>query len=243
MFDPSLFTIPKAKPLPVCLLLDISGSMSGEKIRSLNEAVKEMLNTFVQEEKMEHEFLVSVITFGSQVSMHIPPTKASHIEWQDLRADGLTPLGGALQMAKALIEDKERTPSRAYRPTVVLVSDGQPNDNWEDPLESFINHGRSSKCDRMAMAIGSDANKQVLQRFLSGTENRLFYAENAAQLHEFFRRVTMSVTTSARVGGTSKKVHTTSSALNKKSCSNSIETRKESCSEQEKPISEDKHYW
>jgi uncharacterized protein YegL len=47
----------------------------------------------------------------------------------------------------------------------------------------------------MAMAIGEDADENVLKRFIEGTEHELFYANNAAQLHEFFRYVTMSVTT------------------------------------------------
>jgi uncharacterized protein YegL len=65
-------------------------------------------------------------------------------------------------MAKAMIEDKDVVPSRAYRPTVVLVSDGGPNDAWEKPLNAFISDGRSAKCDRMAMAIGADADEAVL---------------------------------------------------------------------------------
>ncbi|WP_133405878.1 vWA domain-containing protein [Parashewanella tropica] len=194
MFDPKKFTTPTAKPLPVVLLLDVSSSMFGDKIENLNKAVKDMLDTFKQEEKMETETLVSVITFGSQVELYVPYTKASHVQWQDLQANGMTPMGTALKMAKAMIEDKETTPSRAYRPTIVLVSDGQPNDSWERPLEDFISEGRSSKCDRMAMAIGRDADETVLKRFIEGTPHDLFYAENGGQLHEFFQRVTMSVT-------------------------------------------------
>lgn len=194
MFDPSKFTVPKARPLPVCLLLDVSSSMSGSKIQNLNDAVKEMIATFAAEEKMETEILVSVITFGSEVKLHIPFTRASQIQWQELKADGMTPMGTALRMAKAMIEDKDTTPSKAYRPTIVLVSDGQPNDSWEVPLQDFIGAGRSAKCDRMAMAIGHDADEDVLKRFTSGTPHQLFYAQNAAELHEFFQRVTMSVT-------------------------------------------------
>jgi uncharacterized protein YegL len=193
MFDPKKFTTPTAKPLPVVLLLDVSGSMSGSKIDNLNKAVKEMLNTFAQEEKMEAEIIVSIIKFGP-VELHLPFTKASQIQWEDLEVTGATPIGGALEMAKAMIEDKETTPSRAYRPTIVLVSDGQPTDSWEKPLGAFVSEGRSSKCDRMAMAIGRDADEAVLKRFIEGTPNDLFYAENAGQLHEFFQRVTMSVT-------------------------------------------------
>lgn len=194
MFDPKKFTTPTAKPLPVVLLLDVSSSMSGDKIENLNKAVEDMLDTFAQEEKMETEILVSVITFGNQVELQVPYTKASQVQWQGLQANGMTPMGTALKMAKAMIEDKETTPSRAYRPTIVLVSDGQPNDSWERPLEDFISEGRSSKCDRMAMAIGRDADETVLKRFIEGTPHDLFYAENAGQLHEFFQRVTMSVT-------------------------------------------------
>ena len=194
MFDPKKFTTPTAKPLPVVLLLDVSYSMSGDKIENLNKAVEDMLDTFAQEEKMETEILVSVITFGNQVELQVPYTKASQVQWQGLQANGMTPMGTALKMAKAMIEDKETTPSRAYRPTIVLVSDGQPNDSWERPLEDFISEGRSSKCDRMAMAIGRDADETVLKRFIEGTPHDLFYAENAGQLHEFFQRVTMSVT-------------------------------------------------
>jgi uncharacterized protein YegL len=194
MFDPKKFTTPTAKPLPVVMLLDVSGSMSGDKIENLNKAVEDMLATFAQEEKMESEILFSVITFGGQVDLYVPFTKASQVQWHGLQVNGDTPMGTALKMAKAMIEDKETTPSRAYRPTVVLVSDGQPTDSWERPLENFISEGRSSKCDRMAMAIGHDADETVLKRFIEGTPHDLFYAENAGQLHEFFQRVTMSVT-------------------------------------------------
>ena len=53
MFDPSKFTVQKAKPLPIMLMLDVSGSMSGVKIDTLNEAVRTMIASFADEEKME----------------------------------------------------------------------------------------------------------------------------------------------------------------------------------------------
>ena len=203
MFDPKKFVVPKAKPLPVCLLLDVSYSMSGSKIDNLNKAVVEMIKTFAAEEKMEIEILISVISFGGEVKLEIgtesePFVKASEIEWSDLVVSGMTPMGTALKVAKDMIEDKNVTPSRAYRPTIILVSDGAPTDDWKKPLDDFITDGRSSKCDRMAMAIGSDANDDVLKRFIGDTSHDLFYAEDAAKLHEFFNYVTMSVTMRTR---------------------------------------------
>lgn len=197
-FDPSKFTAPKAKPLPVILLLDVSGSMHGNKICNLNDAVRDMLNVFSDTENGETEIWVAIITFGKEVKLHQPLASASTIRWQDLSADGTTPLGTALQMAKAMIEDKDVVPSRAYRPTVVLVSDGQPDSGWEIPLNKFVSEGRSAKCDRIAMAIGADADEAVLGKFFEGTENPLLYAENAKQLKEAFKYVTMSVTMRAK---------------------------------------------
>lgn len=193
-FNPADYTVPTAKPLPVIFLLDVSGSMYGSKILALNQAVEAMLQSFSAENAMENEIRVSVITFGNQVKLHLPFTKADEIKWIALQADGGTPMGTALRMAKDMIEDKEVIPSRAYRPAVVLVSDGQPNDSWEAPLEDFISSGRSAKCDRMALAIGRDADESVLGKFVQGSTNSLFHAENAAKLKDFFKFVTMSVT-------------------------------------------------
>lgn len=194
MFDPSEYTTPAAKPLPVVLLLDVSTSMQGEKISSLNRAVAEMIGAFANEEKMETEIIVSIITFGEQVELYLPYTKASEVKWHDLHAYGNTPMGMALKMAKGMIEDKETTPSRAYRPTVILVSDGEPNDVWQQPLAEFITEGRSAKCDRMAIAIGAGADKDVLSKFIAGTPHELFVASDASQLTQYFKKITMSVT-------------------------------------------------
>ena len=199
-FDPSKYTVAKAKPLPVVLLLDTSSSMNagGEqsKITELDSAVRDMIKDFANEEQLETEIQVSVITFGyNGVQLALPYTNASKVEMKKLEAQGNTPMGMALRMAKDMIEDKETTPSRAYRPLVILCSDGAPNDDWEDPMDNFIKDGRSSKCDRMAMAIGSDANETVLKRFIEGTENPLFYAKDASSMHKFFKFVTMSVAT------------------------------------------------
>jgi uncharacterized protein YegL len=234
MFDASKFTVSKAKPLPVILLLDVSGSMNEvvdhenvrrtgqtfvddgktwemveggtSKIQILNQAVKQMIDSFAAEEKMETELLVSIIVFGDSALQHLPPTAASSVEWTDMTADGCTVMGAAFLLAKGLIEDKNVVPSRAYRPTVVLVSDGHPTDDWKAPLESLIYEGRSSKCFFMAMGIGEDPGIQFLDHFISQTpflaevnghaiRNTVFHATDADKIHEFFHTVTMSVTT------------------------------------------------
>ena len=198
-FDVTQFAATKAKPLPILLLLDESGSMDGEKIDKLNEAVRKMLASFKREETQASEFLVTVIGFGGSGARVInEPTPATQIQFGGVQASGMTPLGGALKLAKGIVEDKTKTPSRAYRPLVVLVTDGYPNDEWEKPFEEFVEMGRSAKCDRMALAVGGDTDMSMLNRFVAGTGHEVFSTAQADGIVKFFKFVTMSVVTRTR---------------------------------------------
>lgn len=198
-FNPNNYKAPAAKKLPVVLLLDISGSMSGEKINTLYDSVVEMVDSFVAAQEKETIIDVAVITFGSKVELHTPYTSVAELQKSGINrfhADGMTPMGTALQMAKDMIDDKNTTPSNIYRPAVVLVSDGQPNDSWEKPLDNFIKDGRSAKCQRFAIAIGNDADRNVLERF-TGEKANVMFAEDASGMADCFQKFTMSVSTRA----------------------------------------------
>lgn len=199
-FNPKKYNVPVAKKLPVILLLDISGSMTGEKIETLYDAVVDMVNKFVEEEVKETIIDVSIITFGQSVDLHTPYTSVKELQANGInrfRASGATPLGVALTMAKDMIEDRETTPSKIYRPAVVLVSDGQPNDSWKGALNSFINDGRSSKCQRFAIAIGNDVDREMLEKFTQNKDN-VFFAEDAGDIVDCFQKFTMSVSVRAK---------------------------------------------
>lgn len=196
-FNPNNYKTPEVKKLPVILLLDVSSSMQGAKIDSLYNATCDMIDTFVGAQLKEQSIDVSIITFGKEIKLHTPYTPVKEIQGKGLEhfvADGMTPMGTAIQMAKDMIDDKSVTPSRIYRPVVVLVSDGEPNDDWRNPMAMFINDGRSSKCQRFAVAIGENADRIVLETFTENPDN-VFYAANASDLAECFKTVSMSVTT------------------------------------------------
>ena len=193
------FTVNKPRPLPVILLADVSGSMASEgKIDALNQSVKEMASTFADEDDLRAEIHLCVITFGGEAKALIPLQPAAAVEWVDMRAGGHTPLGGAMTIAADLIDNREQIPSRSYRPTIILVSDGMPNDEWEPSLKRLTTEGRAAKADRIALAIGSDADEGMLKRFLNDPEKRVYYAEDARRIKEFFQFVTMSVTQRSR---------------------------------------------
>jgi len=196
MSDLKKFQVQNARPLPVIVLADTSASMSEDgNIGVLNGCLKEMIASFATESRLRAEIHVSVIAFGGDnAEIILPLTPAHQVEGDlQLKAEGMTPLGSALTLASGLIENKELIPSRAYKPLVILLSYGYPNDVWEGPFERFQRDERSSKVTRFAMAIGPAADEEMLSDFANDPEAPLFRGENARDIHRFFRAVTMSV--------------------------------------------------
>ncbi|WAU77571.1 vWA domain-containing protein [Acinetobacter sp. TR3] len=191
------FAVVTARPLPVIILADVSGSMTQDNnIGALNAALKDFLNTLSQESRLNAEIQVSIITFGGlKAEVHVPLTPAWQInQTNDLVASGGTPMGGAFELAVEMIENKDIIPSRAYKPTIVLISDGIPTDNWEASFDKLKNSDRAQKASRMAMAIGTGADKNMLKAFVNDLEaSEVFEAHNAKEIHRFFRAVSMSV--------------------------------------------------
>ena len=194
------FKSQKKRPLPVILLADVSGSMSVDgKIQSLNFAIREMIESLAEESDVRAEIQLSIITFGGQANIHTPLSNVNSISWTDMTASGGTPMGGAFQLCTTMFQDRNSISGRAYRPTIVLVSDGQPTDDYGSALQALLSDERASKGFRMALAIGDDADKRVLQEFLADAENnRVFEAHEARRIRDFFQLVTMSVSSRSK---------------------------------------------
>ena len=195
----------KARPLPVFILADDSGSMSEHgKADSLKKALQDMIVSFKDASKssLEAEIYVSVITFGNnQANVAQEPAAANTVAEPEnmqkllsaFRTSGSTPLGMALNNLTNMMENKDIYPSRAYRPFFILASDGMPNDNWEEELKRFKDSERAKKGTRLALAIGPDASKDMLEKFIDNPEIPVFSANNANEIRKFFKCVTMSI--------------------------------------------------
>lgn len=193
------FTATTARPLPVIILADTSGSMSESgKIEALNTALTDMLGAFAEEDKGRAEIHVAVVTFGGTAQLHQELAPASTICLRQLGAKGMTPMGGAFDIAREIVENRQKVPGRAYTPAIVLVSDGQPNDSWEPALARLLESERAKKAQRFALGIGVDADAAVLRRFLANPEGKVYGAADSRQIRTFFRWVTMSVTARSR---------------------------------------------
>lgn len=199
-FNPDIYASKKDRHIPVILLLDVSSSMHGEPIEALNRAVQDMFDAFCAP-KIEKPIKISVITFGAGgAKLHQDLIKARDAKsnWRNMDADGMTPLGAALRMAKDMVEDREYMPKdEYYKGYFILASDGAPNDNWEEPMHNLIQEGRTAKYGRFALAIGDDADENMLRQFIQDQEHDLFYARNAAEIEKAVRAISEPISTAA----------------------------------------------
>ena len=186
------FTAQPKRVLPLILLADTSSSMR-EWMGELNTAIRDMLGTLKEQESLKAEIHISFITFGNGgANLHTALTPVSNIEFNNFTEGGMTPLGGALRIAKEMVENREIIPSRSYAPIILLLSDGGPNDDgWEDEMHRFINDGRSKKCMRMSLGIGRDYDYDVLKRFSSSGE--VYEAKDSTNILDFFKFMTMTI--------------------------------------------------
>ncbi|MEM7713376.1 MAG: VWA domain-containing protein [Cyanobacteria bacterium P01_A01_bin.68] len=173
------------RPLHFIWLCDCSGSMSVEgKIQSLNHAIREAIPHMqnAANDNPYAEILVRAIAFSDGAKWHIPhPTPVEHLRWSDLCAEGITDMGQALSMVSEQLK-LERMSDRALPPILVLISDGQPTDNFVGGLEMLMHQPWGKKAVKIAIAIGRDANCEILQRFIGNPEFKPLQANNPEAL-------------------------------------------------------------
>ena len=183
------------RPLHFIFLADCSSSMSGDKIQALNHAIREAVPHMrdVAVGNPNAEVLVRAIKFSSGAQWHISqPTNVDVFEWNDLSTSGSTAMGRAL----SLVTDALKTPpmpERALPPVLVLISDGQPTDDFNGGLQALMAEPWGKKAVRLAIAIGEDADIDVLQRFIGHAEIQPLQANNAQELVNYIRWASTAV--------------------------------------------------
>ncbi|MBI3330439.1 MAG: VWA domain-containing protein, partial [Nitrospinae bacterium] len=157
----------QARPLPLVILADTSGSMGGDKISSLNQALAALVQDLQADDQTKESVLLSIITFDDRVQEVVTLDPVKMVALPILRASGQTCMGQAFRVALAQLGDPQRVPKRCLTPVIVLASDGQPTDEWRGPLQEIRAHTRVGAGLRLASAIGSDADINVLNQFVS----------------------------------------------------------------------------
>ncbi|MHC5675896.1 vWA domain-containing protein [Nostoc sp.] len=188
---------------PVILLLDTSGSMSGQPIQELNRGLAAFKKDVVKDSQASLSVEVAMITFGSiakliqdfvTIDQFTPPT---------LEVAGVTRMGAAIEYALDFLENRKQTYKDNgilyYRPWVFLITDGAPTDSWDSAAKRLREAEAQSRLSFFAVGV-KDADMNILKQ-ISPPErppvmvNGLDFRELFVWLSAWMKRVS-----SAKVG-------------------------------------------
>lgn len=195
------------KTMVLFFLVDTSGSMYGEKIGSLNDAIRETVPDLkdLSQSNPDAAIKIAVMQFDTNVRWLYPqPIDSEQFRWNDLQAGGLTELGAALLELNGKLSKTQfmQEAAGSYAPVLILLSDGGPTDNFDSALEVIKKNAWFKHAIKIAIAIGNDADKNVLAQFTGNSES-VIEVHNKSALKAIIRFVSV---TSSQVNSKSSSV-------------------------------------
>lgn len=160
--------------VPVCLCLDVSGSMDGEPIRELNNGVRLFYDAIREDETALYVAEICIVTFGHHGVECITDFSSLMLQPDvpELTADGMTPMGEAVNLGLDLLEKrKDEYKSKGvdyYQPWLVLMTDGAPNGDSNElsrAINRTVEMANQRKLSIFPIGIGMDADMSVLAQF------------------------------------------------------------------------------
>lgn len=154
------------------LLLDTSGSMSGEKIKNLQIGINTFHEEISEDPTTANRLEVAIITFDSYISVVQHPKLVNDFTMPLLGAGGMTVMGAAIDEAINMVEARKSwyktTGQPYYRPWIITMTDGEPTDI---PSLSDVKNKIQRNVDNknfFFFGIGVDgANMKTLERISS----------------------------------------------------------------------------
>ena len=171
------------EPINFTAVLDVSGSMSGEKINQAREAVRQALA------RLQDGDIFSLVTFSSeekclQEPVVIDPCSRTQIAQSidKITAGGNTALCAGLELGLAKAHSFIQKSN-----LVLMLSDGQANVGETD-LEKIGTHAavaRKEGITTSALGIGLDYNEALMSNLASEGGGRFYHLQNAHQIGPF----------------------------------------------------------
>lgn len=189
------------KTLVMFFLIDVSGSMWGEKIGCVNTTMAELLPEMrdISDNNADAVIKLAVMQFSDSARWETQfPVDFEDYTWNDLEADGPTSLGEACELLNEKLDKNEFLSDKVgnLAPVIILLSDGGPTDDFYSGLSVLKNNRWFRHAIKAAIGIGDDYDEQVLADF-TGNRELVIKAENSEMLKRMIKFVSVKSSTRA----------------------------------------------
>jgi uncharacterized protein YegL len=184
-------------------IVDTSGSMEGTKIGAVNTAIREVIPELKGIGGSDVDLKICCLKFSSGCSwMHTSPVPVENFQWNNLSAEGVTDFGAACkELSDKMAKEKFLSaPSASVAPAIFLMSDGEPTDDYKNGLAELQKNNWYKYAIKVAVAIGDDANIEVLKEF-TGNKEAVITVHTPEALRKMIRFVSI---TSSQIGSKSQ---------------------------------------
>jgi len=181
--------------LPIYLLLDTSGSMTGEPIAAVENGLQVMLSALRSDPHALETAYLSVITFDSDANQIVSLTDLASFQEPSLTAQGTTSLGEALTLLSSCIdrEVNKSSPQQKgdWKPIVFIMTDGMPTDDWQRGWSTL-------QSKSLAMIVACAAGGGDLSVLQTITENVVSLdTADKSTISQFFKWVSSTITSAS----------------------------------------------
>lgn len=157
------------KKYPIYWLLDVSGSLKGTGIQSLNytmATVKTALLEIAKDNPAADFYLRTMKISDNAEWVDNKLVKLENYEYRDLTASGFSVLGSAFLLLKKHFDELQSAQVRIFTPAIILVSDGRSTDNAKKALAELMKNKYAQSATKLAISIGKAADKKLLKKFI-----------------------------------------------------------------------------
>ncbi len=167
--------IKTSRKVPMCLLVDTSGSMQNKdgstkpKIEELNNNMQGLIDYIRNDSKASQICDLSIISFGGSVNVVSGYSNIENIQFKPLQAAGATPMGEAVKKAVELLKIRRNyyrnNDIEHYKPILLIMSDGNPTDDYKGAAIELSQMVNNKELKVFPVGIGQHFDHTILSEF------------------------------------------------------------------------------